>query len=181
MKRFFILSTIATFWIYASGTLVAEDLITSLSPDRKFFAATRTVPARELIWKTDLDSTKLVIFSTLKDETIDRLYAQNEVDCRFVEKLIWSPDSKYIVFTTTSSGGHHPYHSNTYVFSIDDKSLRSMDSVTGMVLDSNFTIEPPDIAVVKIKDEKAKDIFELPPKDTKVILHEMFKKMGKLN
>lgn len=86
-----------------------------------------------------------------------------------IEEIKWSDDHKYLVFSTSNSGGHSPWHFPTYVFSmerwefllIDDtlpavadkffsftdnshialKSLRNLDSETNDVVSSSIDLE----------------------------------------
>jgi hypothetical protein len=55
----------------------------------------------------------------------------------------WTSDSKFFVFNTSLSGGHHPWHTPTYAYSIDEKRLISLDKTTGPVC-SSFKLLPPD-------------------------------------
>jgi len=55
----------------------------------------------------------------------------------------WTSDSKFFVFNTSLSGGHQPWHSPTYIYSIDEKRLISLDKVIAPVC-STFKLLPPD-------------------------------------
>jgi hypothetical protein len=155
----------------------SQDSTTATSPDKKHFAATRRTPDDEYIWKPDLDYTRLVIFTLKRGDELERIYARREIGGRLVAQLRWSPDSKYLVITTTSSGGHSPYHFKAYVFCVADRSLRYMDDVTDTVLAPDFSFEPPDIAVMTVAD-RAHELFEPGDRKTiKVPLHEAVKRM----
>ena len=168
-------------FLFSALTVSAEspDRAEATSPDKAYFAATRQMPDDEYIWKPDLDYTRLVIFALKSGEELGRLYARHDIGGRLVAELRWSPDSKFVVLTTTSSGGHSPYRFDAFVFCIADKSLRRMDSVTGTVLDSAFHFEEPDVAVMTVRD-RAHELLE--PGDRKIVkvpLHEAAKKMKK--
>lgn len=53
-----------------------------------------------------------------------------------VVKAEWTPDERYFVFSTQSSGGHQPWHAPTSFYSSDDHMLCSLDDF----------LEPPGIA-----------------------------------
>ena len=63
----------------------------------------------------------------------------------------WSPDSKFLLFTTASSVGHSPSHSRTFVFCMADKSFRDVEAAVGSVLSPKFHFEPPDVAVMIVQ------------------------------
>ena len=156
------------------------DPATATSPDKAFFAATRLTPDDKYIWKADLDFTRLVIFPLKNGDQFGRLYARHDIGGRFVAHLQWSPDSKFVVLTTTSSGGHRPYHFQSFVFCVADKSLRYMDSSIGMVLDSEFYFEEPDVAVMTVRAGSRDPLDPEGHKTVKIALHEAIKKMKKI-
>lgn len=157
-----------------------SDMATAASPDKAFFAATRRIPDAEYVWKSDLDATRLVIFTHKGDDELGHLYARHDIGTRLVAELRWSPDSQFVVLTTTSAGGHSPYHFETFVFCVSDKSLRYMDDVTGIVLDSAFHFETPDVAVMTVRDS-THEMFEPGDRKTvKVPLRGAVKKMKKM-
>jgi len=51
----------------------------------------------------------------------------------------WSPDGRFFVFNTTSSGGHQPWHVATYFYSVRSNKLYSLDALIGPVT-SDFTL-----------------------------------------
>ncbi len=52
-----------------------------------------------------------------------------------------------------SSGGHSPWHFNTFVFCVADKSFRDVEDVTGgAIIAPEFQFEAPDIAVLTAMD-----------------------------
>jgi hypothetical protein len=68
-----------------------------------------------------------------------------------ISHMRWSPDSKFLLFTTASSGGHSPWHSRTFVFCMADKSFRDVEAAVGSVLSPKFHFEPPDVAVLIVQ------------------------------
>ena len=76
---------------------------------------------------------------------------------RGVAYASWSPDSKYFVFSTVSSGGHHPWQYFTYAYSRKQNGARILDDLAGEVIDPVFTFVPPDVISLKIFDRSVKD------------------------
>jgi hypothetical protein len=68
-----------------------------------------------------------------------------------ISHMRWSPDSKFLLFTTASSAGHSPSHSRTFVFCMADKSFRDVEAAVGSVLSPKFRFEPPDVAVIIVQ------------------------------
>lgn len=55
-----------------------------------------------------------------------------------VEEIKWSPDNKFLVLTTSSSGGHSPWNFKTYVFSTDHWMFLLLDEVLAPVASKAF-------------------------------------------
>ena len=120
---------LAFHWTQADNE---RQLWTAVSPDKKFFAAGRIVPDPQLVYRSDLDGFRLVIYSGSDAPT--EIYASHDFPLRGIAHIAWSPDSQFLVLTTDSSGGHSPWHSKAFVFSVADKSFRFMDEAIGSVL-----------------------------------------------
>jgi hypothetical protein len=113
-----------------------DDIQTVASPDGKYFAATREIPDQLVVWKKDADRFCLVISPNRDAADVDGSFYR--WDCpshEVVSQLAWTPDSSFLVITTTSSGGHSPWHFPTYVFCVRDKSVRYLDDTIGLVSD----------------------------------------------
>lgn len=108
------------------------------SPNGKFIAAARRIAIQDYIWRPDLDSTELVIFEIDSDGTIQDRVSKQILSFRLITKIQWSPDSRFLVMTTSSSGGHSPWHFKSYVICVDDGSMHYMDDVIGSVLAPEF-------------------------------------------
>src|SRR6266508_3973977 len=52
---------------------------------------------------------------------------------RNVQKMEWSPDSQFFVFSTASSGGHSPWHWQTYFYDSKRNTFKEVDDFTGPV------------------------------------------------
>src|SRR5258708_21043675 len=57
---------------------------------------------------------------------------------RSVVHSAWTPDSNFFVFSTQSSGGHSPWHLNTYFYSSKKKNFPLLSDTSGSLLKTNF-------------------------------------------
>jgi hypothetical protein len=89
-------------------------------------------------------------------------------------QIQWSPDSRFLVLTTTSSGGHSPWHYTTYVLSIARRQIVSPDEKIGPIVSPEFAFKSPDTVVLEVGPSGAEGIdFEHPVK-TDVDLSRLF-------
>ncbi len=125
--------------------------------------------------RLDLDG--VAVFICTAEDGIQRsVIAQHTFSGRVASQIRWSPDSQFLLFTTTSSGGHSPWHFNTYAFCAADKSFRDVESAAGgSVGAGEFRFEPPDIAVLRLHDRAGG-----PPKEIKLPLSKAVKQMQRL-
>ena len=70
---------------------------------------------------------------------------------RNVQKTEWSPDSQFFVFSTASSGGHSPWHWQTYFYDRKRKVFKEVDDFTGPVIKRNFKLSAPDWIEVQVQ------------------------------
>lgn len=68
----------------------------------------------------------------------------------------WSPDSNYFVFSTVSSGGHHPWQFFTYAYSRRKNDLYLLDPILGEVVQQKFTFSAPDKITLTVFDRSVK-------------------------
>lgn len=61
-----------------------------------------------------------------------------------VEHAAWTPDSKFFVYSLSSSGGHQPWHFPTDFIEANTLSLHRLDEYTGLVTAPDFKVLPPD-------------------------------------
>ena len=121
------------------------------SPDGRYFGAMRRMPDDGLIWDNSFDGFRLVIFPIQeKNKSRGELYFAFDLGRRLPDKVKWTADSKFLVFTTKSSAGHSPWHSTTYAFSVSAKKIVCVDDVIGLVIDSDFKLEGPHTGTFKI-------------------------------
>ena len=83
-----------------------------------------------------------------------------------VERMKWSPNSRYLVFTTSNARGHSPWHFPAFIYSVTDHSLRSIDKETnlGLVVNPSFTFRQSKAVVFKVVDPSIGYANEQPKK-----------------
>ncbi|MBI5559568.1 MAG: hypothetical protein HY885_18250 [Deltaproteobacteria bacterium] len=70
-----------------------------------------------------------------------------------VEKAAWTPDSKFFVYSMSSSGGHQAWHFPTDFISTVDFKVRSLDDFIGSITDPDFALIAPDIIITSGRDK----------------------------
>ena len=120
------------------------------SPDDVLFAATRLIPDPVYIQRGDLDGVAVAVFRVEGGEQ-PTLTARRDFQGRVISYIEWSPDSKFLLFTTASSAGLSPWHSAAFLFCTADNSFRDVDAAIGDVVSPRFRFEPPDIAIMEVK------------------------------
>ena len=118
------------------------------SPDEVLFAATRLIPDGVYIQRHNLDSVAVAIFRAGEQELT--VVARHDFQGRVITYIEWSPDSKFLLFTTASSSGHSPWHAAAFLFCTADNSFRDVDAAIGSVVSPKFRFEQPDIAVMVV-------------------------------
>ena len=173
MKTFFLFLCVAATSAFAGDV---SKMWMSNSPNNTFLAATRRVPESEYIWRKDLDGTKLVVFKLNSDSyhDIGKMYFQHTIDGRIPEQIAWTPDSKYVVFTTASTGGHSPWHDTAYVFSVSDHKILSADDFIGLVVSPEFEVKSPHTVVFGIGTTGSNGVDFDHPKKKEVDLSTLF-------
>jgi len=56
-----------------------------------------------------------------------------------VDHVEWTAGGRFFVFTTSSSGGHQPWHVATYFYSVGRNQFYSVDVIVGAII-SDFTL-----------------------------------------
>jgi hypothetical protein len=62
-----------------------------------------------------------------------------------VEKAAWTPDSNFLVYSMSSSGGHQAWHFPTYFISSSNCKAQKLDDYVGPITDPDFILKAPDI------------------------------------
>lgn len=74
---------------------------------------------------------------------------------RNVQKSEWTPDSQFFVFSTASSGGHSPWHWQTYFYDRHKNAFQELDDFTGPIIARDFTLSAPDWVEVMVQGTKS--------------------------
>jgi len=145
--------------VAATAVALADDFDTwhEASPNKALFAIERRIPDLSEPSRLDLDGFEVFICRTESGPgsvvAPGSVIAQHEFPGRLVSQIQWSPDSKFLLFTTASSGGHSPWHFKTFVFCTADRSFRDVEAAAGGSVGApEFHFEPPDIAVLRLYD-----------------------------
>jgi hypothetical protein len=98
---------------------------------------------------------------------------------RLVARAVWSPNSKYCVFTSVNAQGHSPWNFTAYVFSTAHRSaarhgFRRLDDIVGDVTEPDFQFESPDTVIFSVLD-RSKNTGE--SKQSRASLHEIYAKL----
>ena len=89
----------------------------------------------------------------------------------------WSPDSNFFVFSTVSSGGHHPWQYFTYVFNRQNNAIICLDDLIGPVVQSKFSFSSPDVISLTVWDFNAPNAeAPEPTKKVSAALHKLIQK-----
>jgi hypothetical protein len=131
----------------------------ALSPDEDFSAVTRVIPDRVYLNKHGLDGVAVGIFSAEPP-----VVARHDFPGRLIAHIEWSPDSKFLLFTTVTSSGHSASFTPAFLFCVADKSFREVDAAIGSVVSPDFRFEWPDIAVMEVQrsDDKPEEEVKIP-------------------
>jgi len=148
---------------------------TSKSPDKNYFIAMRRIPSSDGgIWDQDGDGFRLEVY--LEENSLaDYPCFKFVKECRIPSEYAWTPDSKFFVFSTESCGGHSPWNSKTYVFSVDAKKVVFIDDVIGPVVGSSFELKAPHTGIFWINSAGDTDN----PTEKTLDLSQLFKKSPK--
>jgi hypothetical protein len=74
---------------------------------------------------------------------------------RNLQKNEWTPDSQFYVFSTASSGGHSPWHWQTYFYDRRANTFKEADDFTGPIIKRDFTLSAPDWIEVTVQGTKS--------------------------
>ena len=164
------------FTLLLFAAIARADLIwVGASPDKKLSEVVWRIPDPHQPSRLDLAGFTLFICTAehcirmwtacpcVQPRSIRRsIIAQHTFPRRMVSEIRWSPDSRFLLFTTASSGGHSPWHFNTYVFRAADKSFRDVESVVHSTVGSgDFRFEAPDVAVLTVNVVPAESVREI--------------------
>ena len=65
-----------------------------------------------------------------------------------VSHAAWTPDSKFFVFSTSSSGGHQPWHGPAYFYARRQNRVLRLDDYIGVGPNLVFSVSSPDVLLI---------------------------------
>jgi hypothetical protein len=148
-----------------SGTIAHADQVDSVrSPDGRFVATIRSIQ------KATTRIPEAII--EIKDSG-GKLVAREDFTSKdgehglSLEKAAWTADSRFFVFTTTSSGGHQPWQFPTFFFDHRDKRIHRFSDFLSPIAAGSFELKAPDIITITIwtpltPEKTLDDSIELP-------------------
>jgi len=112
-----------------------------LSPDGKYLAYAIPLPKAPY----GSGESKIVI-KTMSGKTLaSKSYGSEDGEHGAgVEKAAWTFDSRFFVYSMSSSGGHQSWHFRTFFISTTDWKIRSLDDYVGPITDPDFVLSAPD-------------------------------------
>src|SRR5574337_1125543 len=80
-----------------------------------------------------------------------------------VERVAWTADSQFFVYSMSSSGGHQAWHFPTDFISVKDRRVRSLDDFLGPITDPDFEVNAPDLVhtVGRAKEDLEEKTFDV--------------------
>src|SRR5438067_1921708 len=70
---------------------------------------------------------------------------------RNVAQSSWTANSRFFVFSTASSGGHSPWHWQTYFYDQKNNTVKELDDYTGPIIKADFQPTAPDVVHVRVQ------------------------------
>jgi hypothetical protein len=74
-----------------------------------------------------------------------------------VEKAAWTFDSRFFVYSMSSSGGHQAWHFPTNFISTTDWKIRNLDDYVGPITNPGFVLSAPDTVKTVGRDKSTLD------------------------
>lgn len=165
---------------FVTATAFAEtdpDNWSEASPDNNLIATIHHVPGGEE--KNDPGELRLVVSRRGRNGAPAQKIASTDITGRMVRFAHWSPDSQFLLFTTSlTTGAHGGGHFEPFIYCAADHSFRyGLELKSGNVVAPDFRFDPPDIAVLTVPDEDAPSPSsdEMPSKEVKVSLSKIFR------
>ena len=127
--------------IYMCGMAGAEELKTYKSPNGKLIAHVISINGESII----------EIITKSGDKLISKDYTSADGEHGLaIENIKWTPDSKFLIYTTYSSGGHQPWAYPSYFYNVKDNSFLCFCDYFPAVAESTIKVTKPDIVTISI-------------------------------
>ena len=130
-----LLAVVVFLVLLTSSRLSADEPTQWLSPDHKLKASVvlcHESDRHDLTW--DIVTVENASGSRLASLSLEE---GSGIDRAVVGDAVWSPDSRFFVFETESSGAHSIWHWPTYVYDATTSKIYSIDDTLGAVTCNN--------------------------------------------
>lgn len=139
---------IFTIYTLCCASIVqANEAVMMKSPDGAFSAIIRTVTQ-----SADLPPEFILEMRSVKRDSAsksDYTSKSGEHGLTF-QHGAWTPDSRFFIFTTLSSGGHMAWQYPTFFFDGEDGKIHDFKDYLPPVAKGAFSLKPPDIITITI-------------------------------
>jgi hypothetical protein len=132
-----ILTLLCIFWLFSTLAGSADEK-QYVSPDGRYVADVVAISG---------SGESRVVVKTINGRMIcSKSYASKDGEHGLcVEKAVWTSDSRFFVYSMSSSGGHQPWHFPVDFCSSRDSTTRSLDDYVGPITSNDLETKPPDI------------------------------------
>ena len=169
MKKMFIIILIVGSIFLLNPILHADEQREYLSPDGNYHAYVISLPKSHY----GSGESRIDLRSANGALLLSKSYGSEDGEHGFgVERAAWTPDSRYFVYSMSSSGGHQSWHFPTYFIATHDFKLHDLDDYLGLITTPDFKLTPPDI--IQVVGHSIADLEK--EVDFKVTLSDLIKK-----
>jgi hypothetical protein len=124
------------------------------SPDGKYIAYVIALPKAPY----GSGESKIIIRTKKVKVLCSKNYGSEDGEHGFgVERAAWTPDSKFFIYSMSSSGGHQAWHFPIYFISTTDWKVRNLDDYVGPITDPGFVLSAPDTVKTVGRDKSTLD------------------------
>jgi hypothetical protein len=130
-----------------------------IAPNRNAIAYVFSLKAPEAT-----EESRIKIISRTGNTFLDTSFSSEDGEHGLgVVKASWTPNSKFFVFSMSSSGGHQTWHSPTFFYSVNLKKLFYLDDFVGVITTSDFVLSADDslYTIGKRKDDLEDEDFTI--------------------
>jgi len=170
MKKIIIISILSL--IFFSTLVYSSERKEYLSPDGEYRAYINPLPKASY----SFGESEILIKTKNGKLLCSKSYGSEDGQHGFyVEKAAWTPDSRFFVYSLSSSGGHQAWHFPTDFISTTDCKVRRLDDFVGPITSPDFVLTAPDTIKTSGRDKKTLDEAKFEVRLSESIRHEQRK------
>jgi len=129
--------------VFLCGLACAEDQKSYISPNGKFIA--------KIISLSKTHESKINITDITGKILIKEDYTSEDGEHgAVIDKIKWTPDSKFLIYITYSSGGHQAWAYPSYFYSVENNYIKKFSDYFPAVAESKLDVIKPDIVKISI-------------------------------